>query len=62
MFTVGFVIIFLVMKENSFLSKAVEIQEGHKVITTGPYKIIRHPQSIYIDDCSNRAPASGFYP
>ncbi|MFX1275852.1 MAG: methyltransferase family protein [Promethearchaeota archaeon] len=41
--SLGFIIIFLTMKENAFLSKAVEIQEGHEVITTGPYGIVRHP-------------------
>lgn len=46
MFIIGFIIIFLTMKENSFLSKAVEIQEGHTVITTGPYKIVRHPMYL----------------
>ena len=37
-----------IMKENTFLSRFVEIQEerGHKVITTGPYKFVRHPMYI----------------
>ncbi len=37
--------ILLVTKENTFLSRVVEIQEerGHNVITTGPYKVVRHP-------------------
>jgi protein-S-isoprenylcysteine O-methyltransferase Ste14 len=37
-----------VMKENTYLSRFVEIQEdrGHKVITTGPYKFVRHPMYI----------------
>ena len=45
MLSLGLLIIFLVMKENTFLSKAIEIQKerGHTVITTGPYRIVRHP-------------------
>ena len=40
--------IFLVMRENSFLSASVRIQEerGHKVITTGPYALVRHPMYV----------------
>ena len=48
----------LVMRENRYLSRVVEIQEkrGHKVITTGPYRIIRHPMYVsviilYISHC-----------
>ncbi|MFW9937416.1 MAG: methyltransferase family protein [Candidatus Thorarchaeota archaeon] len=46
--SLGLVIIFLVMKENTFLSKAVEIQKdrGHKVITSGLYRIVRHPMYL----------------
>lgn len=34
-----------IMRENTFLSTRVEIQRdrGHKVVTTGPYKYVRHP-------------------
>lgn len=34
-----------VMRENTFLSQVVKIDEkrGHKVITTGPYALVRHP-------------------
>lgn len=35
--------IFLVMKENSYLLKTVEIQKDQKVVSTGPYAIVRHP-------------------
>lgn len=33
------------LKENTFLSRVVKIDEerGHRVITSGPYAIVRHP-------------------
>lgn len=39
----GFVIVFLVFKENTFTSRTIEHMEGQKVITTGPYSKVRHP-------------------
>lgn len=44
-FVIGFTIIVLVMKENAFAAKVVRIDKeaGHKVITTGPYAVVRHP-------------------
>jgi protein-S-isoprenylcysteine O-methyltransferase Ste14 len=39
----GFYIIFLVYKENTFTSATIEIAEDQKVITTGPYAVVRHP-------------------
>ena len=32
-----------VMRENAYLSRTVEIQEGQKVVDTGLYGIVRHP-------------------
>ena len=32
-----------VMRENAYLSRKIEIQEGQKVIDTGLYGIVRHP-------------------
>lgn len=32
-----------VMRENAYLSRTVEVQQGQKVIDTGLYGIIRHP-------------------
>jgi len=44
----AFIWISRVMKENTYLSRVVEIQaeRGHKVITTGPYKYVRHPMYV----------------
>lgn len=32
-----------VMKENSFASRTVQVEEGQTVISTGPYRLVRHP-------------------
>lgn len=39
----GFLLIFLVFRENSFASSAIEVAEDQKVIATGPYRVVRHP-------------------
>ena len=41
--TIGFYFIFLVYKENTFTSAIIEIAENQKVISTGPYALVRHP-------------------
>ncbi|MFC2168837.1 methyltransferase family protein [Acidobacteriota bacterium] len=46
----GFILGFWAMRENSYLSDVVRIQDdrGHKVCQTGPYKFVRHPMYIGI--------------
>jgi len=39
----GFFLLFLVFRENAFASAIIEITADQKVITTGPYSIVRHP-------------------
>ncbi len=39
----GLFIIFLVYKKNPFTSATIQVEEEQKVITTGPYAIVRHP-------------------
>jgi protein-S-isoprenylcysteine O-methyltransferase Ste14 len=36
----------LVLRENSYASRVVEVQEGQHVVTTGPYAIVRHPMYL----------------
>lgn len=39
----GFFIVFLVFKENSYTSAIIEVDKDQKVISTGMYAIVRHP-------------------
>ena len=40
---IGFFFIYLVYRENTFTSATVQVVAGQKVISTGPYAVIRHP-------------------
>jgi len=42
----GFLIVFLVFKENTFTSAIIELSSEQKVIATGPYALVRHPMYI----------------
>jgi protein-S-isoprenylcysteine O-methyltransferase Ste14 len=39
----GFFVIFLVFRENSYTSAIVEVSHEQKVVTSGPYRVVRHP-------------------
>jgi protein-S-isoprenylcysteine O-methyltransferase Ste14 len=43
MVALGFYIVFLVFRENSYTRATIDVSAGQKVITTGPYAIVRHP-------------------
>ncbi len=43
MVATGFFLIALVYRENPFTSATIEIAANQKVISTGPYAIVRHP-------------------
>jgi protein-S-isoprenylcysteine O-methyltransferase Ste14 len=40
---IGFYFIFLVYRENTFTSATIEVAADQKVISTGPYALVRHP-------------------
>ena len=39
----GFLIVFRVFKENTFTAATIEVAPDQRVISTGPYAIVRHP-------------------
>lgn len=42
-FLIAYILYAEVMRENSYLSRTVKVQENQKVIDTGLYGIVRHP-------------------
>ncbi len=42
----GYGLVFLVFRENSFASRIVEVMDGQKVVTSGPYALVRHPMYL----------------
>jgi protein-S-isoprenylcysteine O-methyltransferase Ste14 len=42
-FLIGYALYAQVMRENAYLSRVVEVQEGQQLIDTGLYGVIRHP-------------------
>ena len=42
-FIISYVVYAEVLRENSFLSRTIEVQDSQKVIDTGLYGIVRHP-------------------
>jgi protein-S-isoprenylcysteine O-methyltransferase Ste14 len=39
----GFLIVFLVFRENTFTSAIIEVAAEQRVVETGPYAVVRHP-------------------
>jgi protein-S-isoprenylcysteine O-methyltransferase Ste14 len=51
---ISFCLLFLTFRENSYLSPLARVQRdrGQKVISTGPYAIIRHPMYFALKECT----------
>ena len=45
-FLAGYALYAEVLRENAYLSRTIEVQEGQKVIDTGLYGIVRHPMYL----------------
>ena len=46
LFLIGYAMYGEVMRENAYLSRTIEVQEGQKVIDTGLYGAVRHPMYL----------------
>ena len=46
LFLVGYGMFAEVTRENAYLSRTVEVQEGQKVVSTGLYGVVRHPMYL----------------
>jgi protein-S-isoprenylcysteine O-methyltransferase Ste14 len=42
----GYLIVFVVLRSNSFGAVRIEIATEHRVVSTGPYAIVRHPMYV----------------
>ncbi|MBE5739444.1 MAG: isoprenylcysteine carboxylmethyltransferase family protein [Clostridiales bacterium] len=43
LFSIAYALYGEVLRENTYLSRTIEVQEGQKVIDTGLYGVVRHP-------------------
>ena len=43
---IGYFTFLLVMRENRYLSRIVEVAQGQQVISSGPYAVVRHPMYV----------------
>ena len=46
LFLIGYAMYGEVMRENAYLSRTIEVQQGQKVIDTGLYGAVRHPMYL----------------
>ena len=45
-FVIAYILYAEVLRENTYLSRIIEVQKSQKVIDTGLYKIVRHPMYL----------------
>lgn len=46
LFLSGYLFLFLVFKENKYLAHTIVIEKDQRVVSTGPYAIVRHPMYL----------------
>jgi protein-S-isoprenylcysteine O-methyltransferase Ste14 len=45
----GYLMIFWTLKSNSFAASTIRVESSQRVISTGPYGIVRHPMYMGVD-------------
>jgi len=43
LFVVSFLVVFQTLRANTFASSTIQVEAGQQVISTGPYRLVRHP-------------------
>ena len=43
LFLLGYVLYAFVLKENAYLARTIQVEQGQKVVDTGLYGVVRHP-------------------
>jgi protein-S-isoprenylcysteine O-methyltransferase Ste14 len=46
LFLLGYGLFFLVLRENNYASRTVQVEQDQQVISSGPYRRIRHPMYL----------------
>jgi protein-S-isoprenylcysteine O-methyltransferase Ste14 len=44
----GYALFFRVLRENSYAGRTVAVDAGQLVVTTGPYRVVRHPMYVAV--------------
>lgn len=43
---IGYLMVLWVFKTNTYTSRIIEVEAGQKVVSTGPYALVRHPMYV----------------
>jgi protein-S-isoprenylcysteine O-methyltransferase Ste14 len=44
----GYLLFIFVLKENAYASRVIEVEKNQRVISTGPYAVVRHPMYLAV--------------